>query len=318
MTDHHPTHPAAPEFGVVDTLVSTRPASLWRDTLAGILRQRSAVIGFVILGIFLFVVVFADQIAPFDPRQSMLGVEDGVIKQAPPCVHLLGCPVDRPEHIFGIDTNFQDVFSRVVIGSRISIGIGFAAIGLAIVAGGIIGAVAGYVGGRTDNILMRIMDVVLAFPALLLAIVIVSALGSNLINTMLAISIVSIPIYARIVRASVLGARENDYVTASRALGESTSGILIRRIMPNAVTPLIVQGTLGIGTAVLDIAALAFVGVVSLSEITWGSMIAIEFQRLFSAPHIILAPGLAITFVVLGFNLLGDGLRDAFDPRLNR
>ena len=147
---------------------------------------------------------------------------------------------------------------------------------------------------------------------------IVSALGSNLINTMLAISIVSIPIYARIVRASVLGARENDYVTASRALGESTSGILIRRIMPNAVTPLIVQGTLGIGTAVLDIAALAFVGVVSLSEITWGSMIAIEFQRLFSAPHIILAPGLAITFVVLGFNLLGDGLRDAFDPRLNR
>ena len=232
--------------------------------------------------------------------------------------HLLGCPADRPEHLFGLDTNFQDVFSRVVIGSRISIGIGFAAIGLAIVAGGIIGAVAGYIGGRTDNILMRVMDVVLAFPALLLAIVIVSALGSNLINTMLAISIVSIPIYARIVRASVLGARENDYVTASRALGESTSGILIRRIMPNAVTPLIVQGTLGIGTAVLDIAALAFVGVVSLSEITWGSMIAIEFQRLFTAPHIILAPGLAITFVVLGFNLLGDGLRDAFDPRLNR
>lgn len=318
MTDHHPTHPAAPEFGAVDTLVSTRPASLWRDTLAGILRQRSAVIGLIILGIFLVVVVFADQIAPFDPRQSMLGVEDGITKQAPPCVHLLGCPADRPEHLFGLDTNFQDVFSRVVIGSRISIGIGFAAIGLAIVAGGIIGAVAGYIGGRTDNILMRVMDVVLAFPALLLAIVIVSALGSNLINTMLAISIVSIPIYARIVRASVLGARENDYVTASRALGESTSGILIRRIMPNAVTPLIVQGTLGIGTAVLDIAALAFVGVVSLSEITWGSMIAIEFQRLFTAPHIILAPGLAITFVVLGFNLLGDGLRDAFDPRLNR
>lgn len=307
-----------PVFGDAGELRTSRPASLWRDTLAGILRQRSAVIGLLILGIFLIIVVFADQIAPFDPKTSMLGLEPGITKQAPPCVHLLGCPADRPEHLFGLDTNFQDVFSRVVVGSRISIGIGFAAIGFAIVFGTIIGAIAGYLGGRTDNVLMRLMDVVLAFPALLLAIVIVSALGSNLINTMLAISIVSIPIYARIVRASVLGARENDYVTASRALGESTSGILIRRIMPNAVTPLIVQGTLGIGTAVLDIAALAFVGVVSLSEITWGSMIAIEFQRLFTAPHIILAPGLAITFVVLGFNLLGDGLRDAFDPRLNR
>lgn len=318
MTDRHPTHPAEPDIGLADTLVSAGPTSLWRDTVAGILRQRSAVIGLIILSVFLFMMIFADQIAPFDPRQSMLGIEPGVLKQAPPCVHLLGCPADRYQHIFGLDTNFQDVFSRVVIGSRISIGIGFAAVGLAIAIGGTIGAVAGYVGGKTDNVLMRFMDVILAFPSLLLAIVIVSALGSNLINTMLAISIVSIPVYARIVRASVLGARENDYVTASRALGESTSGILIRRIMPNAVTPLIVQGTLGIGTAVLEIAALAFVGVVSLSEITWGSMIAIEFQRLFTAPHIILAPGLAITFTVLGFNLLGDGLRDAFDPRLNR
>jgi ABC-type dipeptide/oligopeptide/nickel transport system permease subunit len=248
----------------------------------------------------------------------MLDLEPGIRKHAPPCVHLLGCPADVPEHIFGIDSNFQDVFSRVVIGSRISLGIGFAAIGFAIVIGTAIGAFAGYLGGRIDNLLMRLMDVVLAFPSLLLAIAIVSALGSSLLNTMLAIGIVSIPIYARIVRASVLTARENDYVTASRALGESTIGILVRRILPNAVTPLIVQGTLGIGTAVLEIAALAFVGVVSLSEITWGSMIAIEFQRLFTAPHIILAPGLAIILGVLGFNLLGDGLRDAFDPRLNR
>ncbi|MEO8207975.1 MAG: ABC transporter permease [Chloroflexota bacterium] len=309
---------APPVLGDAEGLLTARPASLWRDTLAGILRQRSAVIGLAILIMFTFVMIFADQIAPFGAKDSMLGLEPGVVKQAPPCVHLLGCPADRYEHILGLDTNFQDVFSRIVIGSRISIGIGFAAIGLAIIIGGTIGAVAGYLGGKTDNILMRTMDVVLAFPSLLLAIVIVSALGSSLVNTMLAIGIVSIPIYARIVRASVLGARENDYVTASRALGESTAGILVRRIMPNAVTPLIVQGTLGIGTAVLEIAALAFVGVVSLSEVTWGSMIAIEFQRLFTAPHIILAPGLAITLVVLGFNLLGDGLRDAFDPRLNR
>ena len=313
-----PVPSPAPGLAEPDSLRSARPASLWRDTLAGILRQRSAVIGIILLGIFLFVAVFADQIAPFDPRVSMLGLEPGVHKQAPPCIHLLGCPATQAEHIFGLDTNFQDVFSRVVVGARISLGIGFAAVGMAIVIGAAIGAIAGYIGGRTDNILMRFMDVVLAFPSLLLAIAIVSALGSSLINTMLAIGIVSIPIYARIVRASVLGAKENDYVIASRALGESTTGILLRRVMPNAVTPLIVQGTLGIGTAVLEIAALAFVGVVSLSEITWGSMISIEFQRLFTAPHIILAPGLAITFAVLGFNLLGDGLRDAFDPRLNR
>jgi ABC-type dipeptide/oligopeptide/nickel transport system permease subunit len=309
---------AGPLIAEADALRSARPASLWRDTLAGILRQRSAIVGVVILGIYLIVVIFADQIAPFDPRVSMLGLEENARKQSPPCIHLLGCAADLPQHVFGLDTNFQDVFSRVVIGARISLGIGFAAIGMAIVIGGAIGAVAGYTGGKTDNILMRFMDVLLAFPSLLLAIAIVSALGSSLINTMLAIGIVSIPVYARIVRSSVLGAKENDYVVASRALGESTAGILVRRVMPNAVTPLIVQGTLGIGTAVLEIAALAFVGVVSLSEITWGSMISIEFQRLFTAPHIILAPGLAITFAVLGFNLLGDGLRDAFDPRLNR
>jgi len=307
----------APVLGA-ETLQTTRPASLWRDTVGSVLRQRSAVLGLLILGAYLLIAIFADQIAPFDPRASMLDLEPGIRRHAPPCVHLLGCPANVPEHIFGIDSNFQDVFSRVVVGSRISLGIGFAAIGFAIVIGTAIGAFAGYLGGRIDNLLMRLMDVVLAFPSLLLAIAIVSALGSSLLNTMLAIGIVSIPIYARIVRASVLTARENDNVTASRALGESTTGILVRRILPNAVTPLIVQGTLGIGTAVLEIAALAFVGVVSLSEITWGSMIAIEFQRLFTAPHIILAPGLAITLAVLGFNLLGDGLRDAFDPRLNR
>jgi ABC-type dipeptide/oligopeptide/nickel transport system permease subunit len=166
---------------------------------------------------------------------------------------------------------------------------------------------------------MRLMDVVLAFPSLLLAIAIVTAIGASLVNALFAIGIVSIPVYARVVRASVLSAREADYVTASRALGESGMGILVRRIMPNSLTPLVVQGTLGIGGAVLEIAALAFVGVTGdLSQAEWGSMIGLERNQLFSAPHIILAPGLAITLTVLGFNLLGDGLRDALDPRLNR
>ena len=166
---------------------------------------------------------------------------------------------------------------------------------------------------------MRLMDVVLAFPSLLLAITIVVALGGqSYFNALLAISIVSIPIYARIVRSSVMSARENDYVTASRALGESSRGILVRRIMPNAITPIVVQGTLGIGAAVLEIAALAFVGVVGIGDAEWGSMIAFERNQLFSAPHVIMAPGIAIILAVLAFNLLGDGLRDALDPRLNR
>jgi peptide/nickel transport system permease protein len=301
-----------------ETLTTTKPASLWRDTLAGVLRQRSAQVGLVILALLVFASVFAPLIAPFAPDKSLLGVQEGVMKRSAPCIHLLGCPEDQPQHIFGTDGNFRDVFSRVLYGGRISLAIGFAAVGFAIVVGTAIGATAGYVAGSADNVLMRLMDVVLAFPSLLLAIAIVVALGQSYTNALFAISIVSIPIYARIVRSSVITTRENDYVTASRALGESGPGILIRRIMPNAITPIVVQGTLGIGTAVLEIAALSFVGVAPIDQPEWGSMIAIERNQLFSAPHVVLIPGIAITLAVLGFNLLGDGLRDALDPRLNR
>jgi peptide/nickel transport system permease protein len=301
-----------------DTLARAKPASLWRDTLASVLRQRSAVVGLVILGLLVFTAIFAEQIAPYDPEQGLLGIQQGVEKRAGSCIHLLGCAADKPEHILGTDGNFRDVFSRVIFGTRISLSIGFAAVGFAIVVGSMIGAVAGYAGGWLDNVLMRLMDVVLAFPSLLLAIAIVTAAGRSYVNALFAIGIVSIPIYARIVRSSVLSAKENDYVTASRALGESSVGILFRRIMPNSITPLVVQGTLGIGGAVLEIAALAFVGAVAVGQAEWGSMIALERNQLFNAPHIILAPGLAITLAVLGFNLLGDGLRDALDPRLNR
>ena len=312
--------PVAPTVDplAADSFTRAKPASLWRDTLGSVLRQRSAVIGLVILGVYLFVGVFASQIAPFDPDQSLLGVETGVMKRSGPCVHLLGCPADQPQHIFGTDGNFRDLFSRVVYGTRISLPIGFAAVGIAIVVGTIIGAVSGYVAGSTDNVLMRLMDVVLAFPSLLLAIAIVTALGSSYLNALYAITIVSIPIYARIVRSSVMATRENDYVTASKALGESGFGVLTRRILPNAVTPLIVQATLGIGTAVLEIAALSFIGVAPVGPPEWGSMIALERNQLFNAPHVVLIPGIAITLAVLGFNLLGDGLRDALDPRLNR
>jgi peptide/nickel transport system permease protein len=302
-----------------EPLASARPASLWRDTAGSVLRQRSAVFGLILLTFLVLVAIFAPVIATHDPYVSLLGKEDGIVKRSGPCVHLLGCPADKPEHIFGTDGNFRDLYSRVVYGARTSLTVGVAAVGFAIIIGTLIGAIAGFAGGSIDNILMRLMDVLLAFPALLLAIAIVTAAGRSLVNALIAIGIVSIPVYARIVRSSVLTTREADFVTASRALGESSIGILTRRVMPNSITPLIVAATLGIGGAVLEIAALAFVGVTGdIQRAEWGSMIGLERNQLFSAPHMILAPGIAITLTVLAFNLLGDGLRDALDPRLNR
>ncbi len=309
-----------PEALAAETATKGAGSSLRKDTIRNILRQRSAVVGLTILTILFLTAIFAPLIATHDPITSLRDLGESNIQRGdPPCIHALGCPLDKPEHLFGIDAVIRDEFSRVVYGSRISLQIGFLTVGFAIIIGSFIGAVAGFFGGWLDNVLMRLMDVVLSFPSLVLAIAIVTVLGPGLINAQLAIGIVSIPIYARVMRASVLSVREADFVTASRALGESSSGILSRRILPNALTPLIVQGTLGIGGAILEVAALSFVGLGAQPPAAeWGSMIALDRSLFFSAPHLILFPGLAITFTVLGFNLLGDGLRDALDPRLNR
>lgn len=293
--------------------------SLRRDTLRNILRQRVAVVGITILTFLVLVAIFAPFIAPYDPIVSMLDLGQPGSRGSSPCIHLLGCPTDQPQYLMGLDSNLRDEFSRVVFGARVSLLIGFVTVGFAIVIGTAIGAVAGFAGGVVDNVLMRIMDVMLSFPSLILAIAIVTVLGGGVINGMLAIGIVSIPIYARVMRASVLSVRETDFVTASRALGESSRGILTRRILPNAMTPLIVQGTLGIGGAILEVAALSFVGVGAQPPLAeWGAMIANDRNLFFSAPHLIFFPGVAITLSVLAFNLIGDGLRDALDPRLNR
>jgi peptide/nickel transport system permease protein len=300
-------------------MLPSRPASLRRDTIRNVLRQRTAVIGLTILGFLVLVALFADLIAPFPPNVSMLDLGIEGSRGDPPCIHLLGCPADQSQHIMGLDSNLRDTFSRVVHGSRVSLLIGIVTVSIAILIGTLIGAVAGYFSGTSDNILMRLMDVVLSFPSLILAIAIVTVLGTGLYNAMVAIAIVSIPIYARVMRASVLSIRETDYVMASRALGESSRGILSRRILPNAMTPLIVQGTLGIGGAILEVAALSFVGLGAQPPTAeWGSMIAQDRNLFFSAPHLILFPGIAITLSVLAFNLIGDGMRDALDPRLNR
>jgi peptide/nickel transport system permease protein len=217
----------------------------------------------------------------------------------------------------GIDGNGRDEFSRMLYGARLSLMIGLSTVSFAIIIGTCLGAIAGYVGGWWDNIIMRVMDVLLAFPSLLLAIAIVTMLGPGLINALLAIGIVSIPSYARVVRSSVLIVRETDYVSASKAIGASTVAILFRHILPNVLTPLIVQGTLGIATAILDAAALSFLGLGAQPPTPeWGSMLGAERNQVFTAPHLVFYPGLAIMLTVLSFNLLGDGLRDALDPRL--
>jgi peptide/nickel transport system permease protein len=312
-------HPASLEPVAPAGRVEPAASSLRRDTIRNILRQRTAVVGLTILTFLMIVAVFAPIIAPYEPNVSMLDLNSPGTRGDSPCIHVLGCPADQPQHLMGLDSNIRDEFSRVVYGSRVSLQIGLLTVSFAIVVGTIIGAIAGYSGGRTDNILMRLMDVILSFPSLILAIAIVTVLGTGLVNAMLAIGIVSIPVYARVMRASVLSVRETDFVTASRALGESSSGILSRRILPNALTPLIVQGTLGIGGAILEVAALSFVGLGAQPPTAeWGFMIASDRNLFFSAPHLIFFPGVAITMSVLAFNLIGDGLRDALDPRLNR
>ncbi|MCB1246271.1 MAG: ABC transporter permease, partial [Acidimicrobiia bacterium] len=217
------------------------------------------------------------------------------------------------------DGNVRDVFSRVVYGARVSLTLGFFTVTIALLVGSALGAIAGYTGGGFDNIIMRIMDVILGFPSLLLAIAIVAVLGPGLQNALIAIAIVTIPAYARVMRAQVLAIKESDYVSASIALGASPRQILMRRVVPNALTPLVVLATLGVATAILEAAGLSFLGLGAQPPTPeWGTMLASERNNLFTAPHLVFFPGLAIMITVLGFNLMGDGLRDALDPTLNR
>jgi ABC-type dipeptide/oligopeptide/nickel transport system permease subunit len=299
--------------------LSLKSVSLWQITWHRLFRRRSAIVGLVILGILVLIALTAQWIAPYSPTLSMLDVNppQSLRPRAAPCIHLFGCPEDQPQHIAGVDGNIRDEFSRLLYGTRVSLMVGLSTVTFAIVIGTILGALSGYYGGWIDNSIMRVMDVLLAFPSLLLAIAIVTVLGPGLINALLAIGIVSIPAYARVVRASVLSVREMEYVSATRALGGDTMQVLFRRILPNALTPLIVQGTLGIATAILDAAALSFLGLGAQPPTPeWGFMLSEERNQVFTAPHLVFLPGFAIAITVLAFNLLGDGLRDALDPRL--
>ena len=299
-----------------ETMRTEKPVTLWRTAWRRLFKRKSAVLGMIILGLLILIAIFAGLLAPYDPYQVLIGIED-VKGRQDPCIHLLGCPDDQPQHLMGIDGNVRDMFSRLLFGARLSLLVGFTTVGFAIVIGVTLGALSGYLGGWIDNLIMRIMDVLLAFPSLLLAIAIVTILGPGIQNALLAIGIVSIPAYARVTRASVLSVRQMEFVDASRSLGGGTLYILFGRILPNSLTPLIVQGTLGIATAILDAAALSFLGLGAQPPTPeWGSMLSQERNQVFTAPHLVFYPGLAIMLTVLSFNLLGDGMRDALDPRL--
>lgn len=294
----------------INTLKSDSP---FRQALKRLIHHPSAQMGLAILGIMLFIAIFADLLVPYDPTEPL----KGVIRRDTPCIHILGCPTDQPEHIMGIDGNSRDLFSRVLYGSRMSLQIGVSTITFAILIGGILGSLAGFLGGWLDTLIMRVMDVLMAFPGLLLSIAIVSVLGPGILNAMIAIAIVEIPIFARVMRAGVLSVKEMDYVYASRSMGASNARLLFTRVVPNALTPLIVQGTLGIATAILNGAALSFLGLGAQPPIPeWGQMLSEERNSVFNAPHLVIFPGMAIMLLVLAFNLTGDALRDALDPRL--
>jgi ABC-type dipeptide/oligopeptide/nickel transport system permease subunit len=299
-------------------LLTEKPTSQWALTLKRFRGRKSGMIGLGIVSVLIAIAVFAPLISPYSPNEVLIGKED-VSPREKPCVHLLGCDPEQPQHILGTDANVRDEFTRIVFAARVSLTLGLFTVTIALVVGTFFGAIAGYVGGGFDNVTMRIMDVILGFPSLLLALVIVSVLGPGLQNALIAIAVVSIPAYARVTRAQVLSIKETDFVSASLALGASGRQIIVRRVLPNALTPLVVLATLGVATAILEAAGLSFLGLGAQPPLAeWGTMLASERNNVFTSPHLVFFPGLMIMITVLGFNLMGDGLRDALDPSLNK
>lgn len=274
---------------------------LWRHPVSRRFRRNyAALVGLIIVLILVGTAVFAPQLTSIPPAEQNLRE-----RLQPPSL----------EHPFGTDEFGRSILSRVIYGTRISLLTGLAPVALSLLLGTFIGLVAGFFGGRLDGVLMRLMDVLLAFPSLLLALAVVGALGPGLTNAILAIAIVNIPQYARIVRSVVLGTREEDYVQAARSLGAASPRIILRHVFPSTIGPLTVQATLGIGFAILAMSGLSFLGLgVQPPTADWGEMLARGRRFLPDATWLLIFPGAAISLTVLGFNLLGDGLRDALDP----
>ena len=278
---------------------------LWRDALSRLMRNGPALVGLLLIAIFVIGALFAPVIAPYNPSVGVL--MDSM--KGPSLAHLMGT-----------DLLGRDEFSRVLYGARISLTVGVVAVAFGLLFGVTVGAIAGGAGGKVDAVLMRITDVFLAVPGILLAIGIVAWLGHGEIQIILAVGISYAPMFARLLRGTLLALREADYVTAARSMGASTPRILLRHMLPNALTPLIVQATLALATAIIDVAGLGFLGLgpgdPRIAE--WGEMLTDSARFLQSAPYLIFFPGAAITISAIGFNLIGDGLRESLDPRLKR
>jgi len=270
------------------------------DALRRFRATPGAALGAGFVALVLMAAVFAPLLAGRDPLAQNLGLGSSA-----PSIH----------HLFGTDKLGRDVFARILYGARFSIAIGFVAVGLGIVAGTAVGLVAGFFGGAIGSVLMAAMDVMLAFPSIILAIAITTILGPSITNLMLALGIVYIPQYARLARASTLGVAQLEFVEAARALGVSTLRMLTRHVLPNIAAPLLVQATLGVATAELEAAGLSYLGLGARPPAPeWGAMLNDARDYWIAAPWALIFPGLSITLLVLGFNLLGDGLRDALDP----
>jgi len=283
------------------------PSGLWSEAWRRVIRNPGAIVGFVLVAMFVLTALFAPLIAPYDPREQNLSlVADGC------------CPGPSAEHWFGVDDLGRDEFSRIVYGARFSLLIAVVAVSVGVSLGLLLGAMAGFFGGRTDSVLMRFTDIMLAIPGLLMAIGIAAMMGPGLFSVAIAIGVVNVPIFARLLRGSVLGQKGNDFVLAARAIGVPKRTILVSHILPNSISPVIVAGTLALATAIIDAAGLGFLGLGPQDPSTpeWGTMLTGTVRYLQTAPHLAIIPGLAIVFSVLGFNLIGDGLREALDPKL--
>lgn len=268
-------------------------------------KSKTAMAGLIILMVIVLMAIFADVIGNYENVAVKMDVAN----------RLLGPFTDG--HIFGTDHYGRDVFVRIAHGARVSVIIGFGAVALSLVFGGLIGATAGFYGGKYDNIVMRLMDIIIAIPSTILALAVVAVLGSGIGNLMVAIAVADIPKYARVVRSSVLTIRNADYIEAASAVGAKVSRIISRHILPNVIGPIIVQCTLGVGNSILNAAGLSYIGLgVQAPRPEWGNMLSEAREYIQVAPHLIIFPGIVLALTVLALNLLGDGLRDALDPRL--
>lgn len=290
----------------VKTVTNKKKRGQWHETWRMLRKNKMAMLGLGILVVLILLAIFADVIADYD--EVAIKMNTSIRLQGP-----------SKDHILGTDELGRDIFARIIHGARVSLQVGIIAVGIAIVVGGSLGAIAGFYGGVLDNVIMRIMDIFLAVPSILLAISIVSALGSSMTNLMIAVGVSSIPSYARIVRASVLSIKDQEFIEAARAIGARDSRIIIKHILPNSLAPVIVQGTLGVAGAILSTAGLSFIGLgIEKPAPEWGAMLSGGRQHIRDSSHVTTFPGIAIMITILSLNLLGDGLRDALDPRLKQ